>query len=94
VSGRIFDDRRRLTESLQARDYPVRTAIGAGGFFFLTIMLVAGSNDVIAARFMVSVEAFTNVLRILITLGPLAVGYATYHWCYFLQRRDRAAVEA
>jgi ubiquinol-cytochrome c reductase cytochrome b subunit len=88
-------DRRWITRddlehnlTIQAREYPVRTAIGAGGFFFLGVMLMAGSNDVIAARFAVSVEAFTNVLRAAITLGPFLVGLATYRWCHHLQRRD------
>lgn len=80
--------------SLRARDYPVRTAIGAGGFLFLTIMLMAGSNDVIAARFMVSVEAFTAFLRGAITIGPLLAGYAVFRWCRHLQRRDEEEAAA
>ena len=74
----------------QARDEPLRTAIGVGAFVFLLVMLVAGSNDVIAALFGWSVQGFTNFLRGAITLGPVVAGLATYRWCRHLQRQDEA----
>jgi ubiquinol-cytochrome c reductase cytochrome b subunit len=72
------------------RYYPIRTGLGAAVFVFLLVMLVAGSNDVIAARFVVPVETTTNILRISIVLGP-AIAYLLVHrWCVWLARQDEA----
>ncbi|MDP9022321.1 MAG: cytochrome bc complex cytochrome b subunit [Actinomycetota bacterium] len=70
------------------RDNPLRAAVGAAGVTFLTVMLVAGSNDVIAARFMIALERFTLVLRVLLVAGPPLVGWLTYRWLTRLKRRD------
>lgn len=71
-----------------ARDVPLRTAIGAGALVFLLAMFVAGSNDVIAARFAISLQAFTVFLGIMLAVGPLVVGGITYVWCQRLRRAD------
>jgi ubiquinol-cytochrome c reductase cytochrome b subunit len=72
----------------RARDVPLRAGIGAGGFVFLLVMLVAGSNDVIAADFGVSLQGFTNFLRGAIIVGPIGVVYGTYRWCVHLKERE------
>lgn len=60
-----------------ARDVPERTAIGAAALAFLLVMMVAGSNDVIAARFGFAVESFTVFLRVTIVALPAIVGWST-----------------
>jgi ubiquinol-cytochrome c reductase cytochrome b subunit len=72
----------------QVRDVPLRAAIGAGAVVFGVIMLMAGSNDVLAADFFVPVETVTIALRIAIILLPLLVGLGTYRWCVYLLGQD------
>jgi ubiquinol-cytochrome c reductase cytochrome b subunit len=83
-------DERNLLD--QVRDAPLRAAIGWGAIAFLTVMLVAGSNDVAAARFGFGLERFTLFLRVMLVVAPPLVGYLTYRWLVRLKRRDEAGV--
>lgn len=77
------------------RDQPGRTAIGTGAFVFVAVMLLAGSSDVLAATFGLSVNAIIVVLRTaLLVLPPLSALVALLV-CRSLQRRDaQIAAEA
>jgi ubiquinol-cytochrome c reductase cytochrome b subunit len=75
------------------RDKPVRTAIGVASLAFLTILFFAGGNDVIAARFNLSISGVTWAFRVLVLVLPPAAGYLAYRLCKELQERDRAGPE-
>ncbi len=72
------------------RDRPVRTGIGVAGLTFFVVLFLAGGNDVLAARFGISVNAITWALRIMVlTLPPLTFLLA-WRLCKELQARERA----
>jgi ubiquinol-cytochrome c reductase cytochrome b subunit len=70
------------------RDRPVRTAIGVAVLAFYTVLFVAGGNDVLAARFEVSVNLITDVLRVALFVVPLVAGFLTYRLCKELSARN------
>jgi len=55
------------------RDHPLRTAIGTMAFTFYALLLLAGSNDIIAKALRVPVNGVTWVLRILALTLPVLV---------------------
>jgi ubiquinol-cytochrome c reductase cytochrome b subunit len=75
------------------RDVPVRTALGVMGISFYTVLVLSGSNDVIAYVFDVSLNATTWVGRIGVLVVPPIVYWVTYRICIGLQRGDRAVLE-
>jgi ubiquinol-cytochrome c reductase cytochrome b subunit len=68
------------------RDHPVRTAIGAGAFAFYAMLLLAGSNDIVAKLFLVSVGAVTWGFRIGVVVVPVLVGLLFYWWTSAMKR--------
>jgi quinol---cytochrome-c reductase cytochrome b subunit len=60
------------------RDRPVRTAIGATALTFYTVLLLAGSNDIIARLFHVPVSGVTQLFQILVVPLPIVVGLVVY----------------
>ena len=76
------------------RDHPVHTGIGVAAFTFVTVMMVAGSSDVIAVTFGVSVNAVIWTLRTALLVLPPIAGLVAARLCVELQRRDAAAPPA
>jgi ubiquinol-cytochrome c reductase cytochrome b subunit len=74
------------------REHPVRTAIGATAFTFYTLLLIAGSNDIVAKLFLVSVSGVTWVMRILVVALPIVVGALFYLWLRALRRSGAESV--
>ena len=70
------------------RDRPVRTGIGVAAFTFIAVMLLAGSSDVIATTFGISVNAVIWVLRTALLVLPPIAGFVAYRLCVELRRRD------
>jgi ubiquinol-cytochrome c reductase cytochrome b subunit len=68
------------------REHPVRTAIGAMTFTFYALLLIAGSNDIVAKMFLVPVNGVTWAMRILVVVLPLLVGGLFYWWLHALAR--------
>jgi ubiquinol-cytochrome c reductase cytochrome b subunit len=56
------------------RDRPVRTAIGATALTFYGLLLLAGSNDVMARILHVPVNAITSTFQIVVLVLPILVG--------------------
>jgi ubiquinol-cytochrome c reductase cytochrome b subunit len=91
---------RKLTKDTAAhhllqrpRDVPVRTALGAMALTFYLMLMISGGNDVIAAKFDISLNAMTWVGRIgVIVLPPIAYAVA-YRICLGLQMHDREVLE-
>lgn len=63
------------------RDRPMRTAIGAAGITFLIMLLIAGSDDVIAVLLSKDIITVVNVLRALTLIVPIGTGIITYQIC-------------
>ena len=57
---------------------PGRLAAGAGLVTFLTVLLVAGGNDVFAVRYDLSQPALLRTLQVLVIVLPPAVAALTY----------------
>ena len=70
------------------RDHPVHTGIGVAAFSFVTVMMVAGSSDVIAVTFGVSVNVVIWTLRTALLVVPPIAGLVAARLCIELQRRD------
>jgi len=75
------------------RDVPVRTALGVMAISFYTVLVLSGSNDLIAYFFDVSLNATTWAGRIGVLVVPPIAYYVTYRICIGLQRGDRAVLE-
>jgi len=72
------------------RDRPVRTGIGVAVLTFFVLLFLAGGNDVLAARFDISVNQITWALRIAVLTLPFLAFLLTYRLCRELQARERA----
>jgi ubiquinol-cytochrome c reductase cytochrome b subunit len=75
------------------RDVPVRTSLGVMGISFYAVLVLSGSNDLIAYFFDVSLNATTWAGRIGVLVVPPIAYYVTYRICIGLQRGDRAVLE-
>jgi len=75
------------------RDTPVRTASGMMAVTFYVILVLMGSNDLIAYHFNISLNATTWAGRIGLILLPPIVYFFTYRMCIGLQRSDREVLE-
>lgn len=60
------------------RDRPVRSALGVTTVGFYAVLLVAGSNDLIAKWLLVDVSAVTITLRWVLLIVPVLSGTITY----------------
>ncbi|MCI2421274.1 ubiquinol-cytochrome c reductase cytochrome b subunit [Saccharopolyspora sp. K220] len=75
------------------RDVPVRTSLGVMALAFFAVLMISGTNDIIAFEFNISLNAMTWAGRIgLLVLPPIAY-YITYRVCLGLQRSDREVLE-
>jgi ubiquinol-cytochrome c reductase cytochrome b subunit len=75
------------------RDVPVRTSLGVMAITFYAWLVLLGSNDIIADKFNISLNATTWAGRIGILLLPPLAYWVTYRLCLGLQRSDRAVLE-
>jgi ubiquinol-cytochrome c reductase cytochrome b subunit len=75
------------------RDVPVRTSLGVMAITFYAWLVLCGSNDVIADKLNISLNATTWAGRIGILLLPPLSYWVTYRFCIGLQRGDRAVLE-
>ncbi len=74
------------------RNAPFRTAMGAAGVVFYSVMWAAASSDLIATHFHVALNDVTYWLRTLFFLGPIIAFWLTRRICLSLQRKDREIV--
>jgi ubiquinol-cytochrome c reductase cytochrome b subunit len=86
-------DAREHFVSDRARDYPVRTAIGAAGIAFYVVLWAAAGSDTIATQFGLSIEGVLLTLQVLALAGPLVAFSVTWRICIELRARSRDAVE-
>jgi ubiquinol-cytochrome c reductase cytochrome b subunit len=74
------------------RNAPFRTAFGVSLLTAFFILVLAGSNDLIATHFHLSINDITWVFRVLLFVGPAIAFWLTKRICLALQRKDRELV--
>ncbi len=74
------------------RNAPVRTAIGVSVLTAFMVLILAGSNDLIATHFRLSINAITWTFRVLIFVLPVVAFMVTKRIALGLQRKDRELV--
>jgi ubiquinol-cytochrome c reductase cytochrome b subunit len=74
------------------RNRPFRTGFGVSLLVAFVILVLAGSNDLIATHFHLSINDITWVFRVLIFVGPWFAFWVTKRICLGLQRKDRELV--
>lgn len=75
------------------RDNPVRTSLGWMAVSFYLILVLMGSNDLIAYFFNISLNATTWAGRIGLIVVPPLIYLLSYRLCLGLQRADREVLE-
>jgi ubiquinol-cytochrome c reductase cytochrome b subunit len=75
------------------REAPVRSAVGAGGLAFFTILMLSGSNDVLAHFLHVEVDSLNALLRWSLLVAPIGAALATYRVCRDLRERDARPIQ-
>jgi ubiquinol-cytochrome c reductase cytochrome b subunit len=73
------------------RDNPMRTGIGVAGVTLLTLITIAGSNDVFASDLRMGLQTVTWMLRIATILLPPLAGYIAYRIARSLRDGERGA---
>jgi ubiquinol-cytochrome c reductase cytochrome b subunit len=63
------------------REAPVRSGIGTAGLAFFTVLMLAGSNDVLAKFLDVEVDTLNGVLKVALVVLPIVAGLATWWIC-------------
>ena len=74
------------------RNAPVRTASGVAILTAFFILVLAGSNDLLATHFHLSINDITWTFRVLLFVAPVVAFWVTKRICLGLQRRDRDLV--
>ncbi|NKX93175.1 cytochrome bc complex cytochrome b subunit [Sanguibacter hominis ATCC BAA-789] len=74
------------------RNVPVRTGLGVALLTAFVILVLAGSNDLIATHFHMSINTITWTFRVLFFAGPVLGFWITKRICLSLQRKDRELV--
>lgn len=71
------------------RNAPTRTGLGVAGIVFYGALWGAGSADLVATHFHVSVEAVVHAYQAAVLLGPIVAFVVTRRVCLALERKDR-----
>lgn len=67
---------------------PLRLAVGSAALAFLTVLTLAGANDVLAVLLNVQVEELTAAFRVLLAAGPITVGLIAYRLAVEMRARS------
>jgi ubiquinol-cytochrome c reductase cytochrome b subunit len=79
-------------DAQRPREAPVRAGIGAGGIAFFVLLMLAGSNDVLAKYLQVEVDTLNGVLRVLLFVVPVLVAVTTWWICRDLRAHGGAPI--
>ncbi|MEN5075196.1 cytochrome bc complex cytochrome b subunit [Isoptericola cucumis] len=92
VEAKVTGDHREHHLLDRPRNVPVRTGLGVAFLTAFIILALAGSNDLIATHFSLSINTITWVFRFLFFAGPVFAFWITKRICLGLQRKDRELV--
>ena len=85
----ITGDRRDHHLLDRPRNAPTRTAIGVAAIVFYGTLWLAGSADLIATQFAVTIEGVIAALQVVLVFGPALGFFIAHRVCLALQRKDR-----
>lgn len=92
LEERITGDRGEHHLLDRPRNMPTRTGIGVAGVVFYATLWAAGSADLIADAFSLTIEGVVLTMQIVLVVGP-AIGFTlARRVCLGLQRKDRDVV--
>jgi ubiquinol-cytochrome c reductase cytochrome b subunit len=94
IDKRLTGDRDEHHLLDRARHHPARSAFGMAVLTFYVVLFVGGSQDLIAQRLGVSIEAVTWSLRALLVVVPCAAAAITLKVCHDLAAEDRREQDA
>ncbi|RHA40301.1 cytochrome bc1 complex cytochrome b subunit [Cellulomonas rhizosphaerae] len=92
VEAAVTGDKREHHVLDRPRNRPFRTSFGVAVLVAFFILVLAGSNDLIATHFHLSINDITWVFRVLFFVGPWLAFIITKRICLGLQRKDRELV--
>lgn len=92
IEAWVTGDKREHHISERPRNNPVRTGVGVATLTAFVVLVVAGSNDILATHFGLSINDITWVLRVALLVAPPIAFWATKRICLGLQRKDRELV--
>ncbi|GAA1739548.1 cytochrome bc complex cytochrome b subunit [Isoptericola hypogeus] len=92
VEAKVTGDHREHHVLDRPRNVPTRTGLGVAFLTAFIILALAGSNDLIATHFSLSINTITWVFRVLFFVGPVFAFWVTKRICLGLQRKDRELV--
>jgi ubiquinol-cytochrome c reductase cytochrome b subunit len=87
IEKRLTRDRAEHHLLDRPRDAPGRTALGAAAIWFVAILFLGGSQDIIAGTFDIPIGRVTTILQIAAIVGPPIVWYVTLQLCRTLRGR-------
>ena len=89
IEAAATNDRREHHVLDRPRNAPVRTGIGVAILTAFVVLVVAGSNDLVATHFDLSINDITWFFRVAIFVLPVLAFVVTKRTALALQRRDR-----
>ncbi|NMM16118.1 MAG: ubiquinol-cytochrome c reductase cytochrome b subunit [Cellulomonas sp.] len=92
IEAAVSGDKREHHVLDRPRNVPFRTAFGVSVLTAFVVLILAGSNDLIATHFHLSVNDIIQSLRVLLFVAPAFAFWITKRICLGLQRRDRELV--
>jgi len=93
VEARVRRDTAAHHYAQRPREAPVRSGIGAAGITMFIVLMLAGSNDVLAKYLLIEVDTLNSVLLVLLFTLPAVVGLLTFWICRDLGRRGTRPIE-
>lgn len=88
IERRLTGDRATHHLLDRPRDNPLRSGVGAAGIVFMGVLTLAGSNDLLAYLFRISVDGMNTFMRVMLVVGPVLAGLITFVLCRELKRRE------
>lgn len=92
IEAAVTKDKREHHVLDRPRNVPVRTGVGVGVIVAFVVLAVAGSNDLVATHFEMSLNTITWIFRIAFFVAPIVAFWITKRICLALQRKDRELV--
>ena len=87
LEARLTDDHAVHNFAQRPREAAVRGGVGAAGITWFVVLMLAGSNDVLARYLQVEVDTLNTWLRIFVFVLPPIVGLLTFWICRDLRRK-------
>ncbi len=94
LEARATRDRATHHFAQKPREAPVRSAVGAAGIAWFVVLMLAGSNDVLAKYLQVEVDTLNAWLKVSVFVVPLLAGVIAYRICRDLGRKGTRPIRA